>query len=189
MNPQHYPLQWPGGWPRTETARREQAQFRTTLPAALANLKKQIGMMGGKAVVLSSNVTLGQERPADCGVVAYFVWNGKPLAVPCDRWLKVEHNIQAIALTIEAMRGMERWGAKHMIEAMFTGFKALPSGPSQRHWTEVLGVSPGESIENISTAYRALAKKCHPDVGGDRQLWDELEAAWVTVKKERGVVA
>src|SRR4051794_26675 len=118
MTPTAHPLHWPNGWPKTEAMRREHARFKTTISAALANLKKQIQLMGGTGLVLSSNYTLGMENPKDCGVVAYFQWQGIAMAIPCDRWLRIEHNVQAIALTIEAMRGMERWGAKHMIKAM-----------------------------------------------------------------------
>ncbi len=187
MNPQHYPLQWPHGWPRTEKSKRESGRFKTTLAGALENLRSQIELMGGKNLVLSSNCTLGQSRPEDCGVVAYFNWNQKQLAVPCDRWSSVEANVQAIALTIEAMRGMERWGAKHMIEAMFTGFKLLPS--SNKKWNEVLGVSEHESSQIIVTRYRTLAKMCHPDAGGKREAWDELEQAYSDFKKERGITS
>lgn len=179
MNPQHYPLQWPPGWQRAQF--RERARFKTTLPSALSNLKKQIELMGGSQVILSSNCTLGHENPRDPGVVAYFLWSKKQLAVPCDRWDRVESNVQAIALTVEAMRGMERWGAKHMIEAMFTGFKLLPAGES-RAWWQVLGVDQSASLHQAKEAFRALAPTCHPDTGGTNNAMAELNAAWQTAQ-------
>ena len=111
MNQTAYPLQWPAGWPRTES--REGGRFKTTLNTALSALKREVELLGGRSLVLSSNVTLGNENPKDCGVVAYFELRGQFISIPCDRWNNVESNVKAITLTIEAMRGIERWGAKH----------------------------------------------------------------------------
>lgn len=44
---------------------------------------------------------------------------------------------------------------------------------------EVLQVAPGASEDQIRAAYRARAKELHPDAGGDRARWDELEAAYM----------
>lgn len=161
MSAQAYPLQWPSGWPRT--APRESGKFRTTLPAALAALKKEVGMLGGKGLVLSSNVTLGADRPGDPGVCAYFELRAQPIAIPCDRWQTVENNVKAIALTIEAMRGMERWGAKHMITAMFKGFKALPPRSTESCW-DILGIVSGSIVDEaaVVAAWRMKAKNRAP---------------------------
>lgn len=117
------------------------------------------------------------DRPSDPAVVAYFNYRGKNYAIPCDRWQKVEHNIRAIALTIEAMRGMERWGAKNMIKAMFQGFKALPGKAGSRPWWEVLNVPRECSKGMAEIAYREKAKKAHPDAGGSHEAMAELNQA------------
>lgn len=175
--PQAYPLHWPSAWPRTAKPETGSA-FRTTLPSALSSLREEIRRLGGTGLVLSSNCTLGNERPADPGVVAYFTWHGKSYAIPCDRWSKVEHNVRAIALTIEAMRGLERWGAKHMLEAMFHGFKALPGGKTSSAWWEVLRVPRTATLQQIREAYRALAKTEHPDAGGSDASMAALNKAY-----------
>jgi hypothetical protein len=158
-----YPLQWPSGWPRTTA--RESGRFKTELPSALKALKREVELLGGKGLVLSSNYTLGAERPADPGVVAYFDLRNQAIAVPCDRWQVLAHNVHAIALTIEAMRGMERWGAKHMITAMFKGFKALPARSGPSCW-EVRGVPQTASEPEVMAAWRRKAVDAHPDRGG-----------------------
>ena len=135
--------------------------------------------MGGKQLVLSSNYTLGSENSSEPGVVAYFSWGDLQVAIPCDRWSRIEHNVQAIALTVKAMRGMERWGAKHMIKAMFTGFKALPSPKvSKRAWWDVLGVAKTAGSEETNRAYRDLVKKYHPDHGGDSEEFIAVQLAY-----------
>lgn len=184
MTPTAYPLQWPPGWPRE--ANRLVARFKTTLPAALANLQNQLKLMNCEAVVLSSNYTLGAANPKDPGVVAYFTWvetrNPRKeiqMAIPCDRWAHIEDNVHAIALTVEAMRGMERWGAKHMIRAMFTGFKALPAGNGES-WQTVLGVRYGCNLDEVKIAYRELAKRHHPDNGGNAEAFRRVQEAYET---------
>jgi hypothetical protein len=184
-----YPLCWPPAWPKTELAKKENGKFKQSLAAALNNLKVECSRLGGKNLVLSSNYTLGNERPAESGVVAYFLLDDKSIAIPCDRWRLVEHNVQAIALTIGAMRGMERWGAKHMITAMFSGFKALPEKSSGLDPWEVLGMtrSVTTTAEEITEAYRRKSRTEHPDAGGSherfRVLREAHDLAMATVRK------
>ena len=187
MTPRAYPLLWPEGWPRTNIHSR--GPYRTSLPGALDNLKREIGLLCGpevgRTLILSSNVLLGAERPADPGVVAYFTWDQQALAIPCDRWNAVEHNVQAIALTIEAMRAMDRHGAKQMVRAMFRGFVALP-GPANgaRPWREVLGAV--RTLDELEARYRTMAMGHHPDRGGSHALMAELNAARDAARKELG---
>jgi hypothetical protein len=167
MSANAYPLQWPKGWPITEDKLREKAQFKATLESALIKLRKEISLMGGKGLVLSSNYTLGANNPNNPGVVAYFTLEEANIAIPCDRWYRIEQNVHAIALTIEAMRGIERWGAKHMIKAMFTGFKALPEKGSGIDPHKVLGIEKQNPSEaEITAAFRTKAKLYHTDIPG-----------------------
>jgi len=41
----------------------------------------------------------------------------------------------------------------------------------------VLGISPGSTPQEIRSAWRQLAKKCHPDAGGDAQQMIQLNEA------------
>jgi curved DNA-binding protein CbpA len=45
------------------------------------------------------------------------------------------------------------------------------------HYT-VLGVLPGADRHTIQTAYRALARRYHPDFGGDEHLMARVNEAW-----------
>lgn len=42
---------------------------------------------------------------------------------------------------------------------------------------QTLGVSPQASAEEIKAAHRKLARRHHPDVGGDAQLFAAIQAA------------
>lgn len=183
-----YPLAWPPGWPRTEPGKRERSRFDATVPGALAFLEDEVRRLGAKGLVLSSNYTLGRP-PDDPGVCAYFEYQDVRAAIPCDRWVKVEDNLHAIAKTIEAMRGIERWGAKHMVKAAFTGFAALPApGQSTRGWREVLELNPGDGIPSkVEAAYKRLRSEKHPDKGGSPAAFHEVQTAYEQARAELGI--
>lgn len=186
MNPQAYPLQWPHGWDRTLPPR-QKGRFQKTLAGSLEFLQTELRLLGAKNLILSSNYTLGQSSPADPGVCAYFEFKGIHYAIPCDRWSRVEHNVAAIGLTVEAMRGMERWGAKNMIQAMFSGFKALPAaaGVAKKPWWEVLAVDRATPWPAIEANYRSLSKTRHPDAGGSVEAMTELNEAIQEARRAR----
>jgi DnaJ-domain-containing protein 1 len=86
----------------------------------------------------------------------------------------VKDNVRAVGKTIEALRGIERWGASDMMERAFSAFEALPA-PEQ--WWQVLGVSASASAAEIDAAYRAKARAAHPDTGGSDAAMARLNAA------------
>tara|TARA_B100000035_G_C20996478_1_gene552752 strand:+ start:22 stop:813 length:792 start_codon:yes stop_codon:yes gene_type:complete len=47
---------------------------------------------------------------------------------------------------------------------------------------DVLGVNAGSSDQEIKTAYRRLAKKHHPDAGGNQQRFAEISSAYESIK-------
>lgn len=176
-----YPLTWPPGRPRTKF--RESARFKTTLGAAVDRVREEVRMLGGATLVISSNQPLRRDglpsaRPGyigDTGVAVYFKLKGKPMCFACDRWHGVENNMQAIAKTIEALRGIERWGTGQMVQQAFTGFTALPA--PEQPW-QVLGLETSRPTrEQIDEAHRRLAAEHHPDRGGDGDKMARINAA------------
>jgi len=139
-----YPLYWPEGWKRTEY-RRGSAFKIAAFGKARDLLLAEIRRMGGSNIVLSTNISLrndglpyaGQRNPYDPGVAVYFLHKKRQMSFACDAYRKVEENAYAIAKTIEALRGIERWGASDMMERAFSGFKAL-SAATSRAWWDVL---------------------------------------------------
>lgn len=49
----------------------------------------------------------------------------------------------------------------------------------------VLGCDEGDSIDQIRDRYRALARRHHPDAGGDAATMRSLNQAWETIVLER----
>jgi len=180
-----FPLSWPRGWPRTKNPSR--SRFDVPFTSARDGLMEQIRLLGGRLPVLSSDLELrrdglpyaNQREPADKGVAVYFEWKGQPRVFACDRWDRIKDNIRALEKTIEAIRGIERWGASDMLERAFTGFTALPSPGAKRSWREVLGFERASNPdrEGIELAFRSKAKRAHPDAGGSTEAMAELNAA------------
>lgn len=190
-----YPLQWPDNIPRY-SRQREAGQFRTALPSAIKNVKDSLRLFAsdsGKAmtnVVISSNATLGIDKPSDPGVAVWFVWDGLTVCIPVDRYAKIEANLQAIHHIVEARRVELRHGTLALVRATFTGFLALPpAGNRPRPWRAVLEIDANAQVTAvlIETAYRRLAKKAHPDAGGSHAAMAELNSARDEALKEIGL--
>lgn len=179
-----YPLHWPQGWPRAKNPQR--SRFDVSFVNARDGLFDEIGRMSGRYIVLSTNIELrrdglpyaNQPEPRDSGVTVYFERKGKQMVFACDRWDRVKDNMRAIEKTIEAMRGIERWGASDMLERAFSAFEALPP-PTRKTWREILGFPPGAKPDRdvIELAFRSKAKTDHPDGGGSSEAFSELQDA------------
>jgi DnaJ domain len=187
-----YPLAWPETFPRS--TRREASRFKATLASALKNVETSLKMFGkdsGKPVsdiVLSSNVTLGFERPDDPGVAVWFKWENRQVCIPCDRYTSAAENLQAIHHVLEARRTELRHGTLALVRATMSGFIALPK-QAGADWWEVLKLPRDASRADIETRFRELARERHPDRGGSDHQMAELNRARSEALKERGDAA
>lgn len=202
---QRYPLSWPNGWKRTASHQRKRAAFHQTktvyhtrndgsqsawkqkeslsVGSALGRLDSELRRLGARDVLLSSNLRVNLDgRPSaaqakmldDPGVACYFKLNGSPRVLACDKWLSAAENIAAVAGHIQAIRAQDRYGVG-TLEQAFAGYAALP--PTAADWWTVLGVSREATTEQIDTAFKALARKHHPDVGGDHAQMAKITEA------------
>ena len=186
-----YPLQWPEGKPRTKYP--ERSRFNVGPATARDELFRELEMLGGKNIVVSTNVKLrldglpyaSQRDPDDRGVAVYFSYKGNQVCFCCDRWDLIKDNMQAIRHTISALRGIARWGTGDMVEAAFRGFTALPPPKKEIHWTHILDIGSAYSIEEIEAQYKSLARKHHPDNGGDVEKMAEINRAIEQARKEK----
>ena len=191
-----YPLYWPEGRKKTRSYNRESARFDTSFARARDNIVREIELLCGRYTksnsIISTNVPLrrdglplaGHRVPDDTGVAVYFTYKGKQVCFACDRWKNIADNMQAIAKTIEALRGIARWGTGDMLEAAFRGFAALPDHTNARSWREVLGVAPTSPRNDVHSAYMRLRSEHHPDKGGNASRFAEVQAAWESAQRE-----
>ena len=179
MTIEAYPLAWPPGRPRQHG--REHARFKVTLGRAIEDVQYEVKMLGGRDLIISTNLPLRKDGVPyargtvwDVGVAVYFKYKKRDVSFACDRWSRIEANMRAIALTVGALRGIDRWGTGDMVDAAFTGFAALPA--PEQPW-QVLGVGAHASREEIERAFRSLASEHHPDRGGDPHQMARINAA------------
>jgi len=183
-----YPLDWPEAWARTPHHKQQRSRFDVTLFKAAEQLLAEIRRSGGVNIVISSNVPVRNDglprsdrnQPVDAGVAVYFTRAGAEHCIPCDKWDLPGDNMRAIAKTLEALRGIERWGAKSMVDAAYRGFQALPPPAGvapQTPWWQVLGVPRGTPLDVAELVYRDRARKAHPDAGGNADAMAELNRA------------
>ena len=191
-----YPLQWPEGRDRIPANKRLRSPFRTSFQRAVENVQRSLRGFQRDAgvkiehVVLSSNVDLMNDNPADPGAAVWFMMDGQWVAFAVDRFRDVASNVQAIHHIIEARRTELRYGGLEIVRQTFRSFIALPSpaGEKKRTWREILGAGQFPTANEIERLYREKAKTAHPDAGGSDAAMAELNWARKEAMKEMGYV-
>lgn len=195
-----FPLQWPDGWARTPFDDRSVSRFVTGMARALRELLRELNLLGAANVVITSDLPrrpngMPYGEAADAGIAVWFVLDGEERVFACDRWALAAENVHAIALSIAALRGIERWGAGDIVVRAFQGFKALPApgataNPTARPWWVVLCVirnplePPAATLAKARRAYRMLMRVAHPDAGGEHDQAAELTNAMEQARAE-----
>lgn len=188
-----YPLTWPVG--RKRSTHKSSDRFDISFARARDACAYEVRLLGGKNLIVSSNVPLRRDglpyadfkTPEDNGVAVYFEYKGKQMCFACDRWARTTGNMQAIAKTIEALRGIARWGTGDMMEAAFTGFAALPApGQTTHGWRQILEVDQAEArYEFVEQSYKRLRSQAHPDrPGGNGDRFAAIQKAWDMAQQE-----
>ena len=146
------------------------------MATARDGLLEELRLLGASRVLLSTNIELrldglpyaNRRAPGDAGVAVYYTWKDDQYVFSCDRWERVGDNVQAIRKTIQALRGIERWGTGDAMRAAFTGLKALPEAgqASGTPWWTVLGCERDATADVIRRRYKVRAMATHPDRGG-----------------------
>jgi hypothetical protein len=202
-----FPLCWPAGWKRAKSRARadfgkeKQSSYtvgdktyvsrrreRLTVNEGVGRLLATLKRMGvpDYNVIVSTNVRTrldglpysNQSEPSDPGVAVYWKRYGQQKCMAVDRYDKVADNLAAIAATLEAMRAIDRHGGAEILERAFLGFQQLPPPfAGQRPWKDVLELNGDATIEKAEERYRDLAKKYHPDHGGDPVKFAEVADA------------
>ncbi len=187
-----YPLQWPIGWNRTKhpaLSRFGTHWDKPSIHAATQKLITEIRMLGGKDVIISTDLKLkqdglpysSQKEPEDRGAAVYFKWNKEDIVIACDTFNKIGCNLWAMAKTIEAMRGIDRWGCSELLNRAFSGFKALPeSTDGLTSWWDILEIDKSSGEQDVKSAFRLKAKTYHPDNPdtGDSLKFKQIKAAY-----------
>lgn len=207
---QAYPLTWPAGWKRTRNPerskfgkRKQHATYsysvkdRITIGEAVRDLLDELRKMGvsENKVIISTNLKLRldglpysqQKEPSDAGVSVWWKKGEVNRVIALDKYDRIADNIYAVAKTIEALRGIDRWGSGEILERTFTGFDALPPPATTEGWWQVFGVGAFEKSDYVEEVYKKARWKAHPDQGGSSEQFQKVQDAWAAFKIERGL--
>ncbi|MBX9918835.1 MAG: molecular chaperone DnaJ [Mycolicibacterium frederiksbergense] len=188
-------------WPGVETRSRERSQFSAPWSATLELLDRELFYLGpGRQYPPSVLQVALRERdfridgmpranaiPSHPGVIVNIQSTKGPLSFPCDKFDRWKDNLRAIALGLEALRKVERYGITPGDE-QYQGWKALPREAAAPAFTadaaeaflREVAAEQGEGLDigTLQQAYRRAVFTTHPDRNdGDRTRFDLVEAA------------
>ena len=213
MSRSPYPLQWPEGWKRTVNRQGRgtspgQAKFEGQFARDRDSVIRQLKRRGSNIVITSDLPTRNDGVPyadafaRDPGIAVYWVEKGHERVIACDRWKTHALNMRAIDLSLEALRGLDRWGASEMVERAFAGFAALPAGSgeefipqkkpaagknSSRRRSGRGATSSAASGPSSSIARRGIEAK--GDKGQARALAEKVLGGWIDGNVEIGALS
>ena len=165
---------WPPEFSRTRTSDQFSAGWLDTLDL----LQRELGKLDAANVVIElaldeSEIRLdgwprANARPTHPGVIVSFDSRHGPLRYGTDAFPRWQSNVRAIALGLEALRKVDRYGIGRRGE-QYVGWKALGTGGGQ--------VERGRQLIGEHGGVTAALKATHPDHGGDREDFEAVQAA------------
>ena len=205
-------VMWPGK-PTASYARRR-SPFRAGWTQTSTLLDRELAQQRARQVVLqmyvrerdirNDGMIRADARPDQPGVVLSFEGKYGPVQMPCDRFFDWQDNVRAIALSLEALRTVDRYGVTQKGE-QYAGWKALPAAAgvlaTPEEAARLIAKETGwdtpdrwstpilNSAEQFQSAYRAAAQRVHPDKGGMHEAWITLQRAVDILKRHHGMTS
>lgn len=182
-------------WPHPQV-RHERSPFTARWPQTRDLLLREADQLGATLLVIEldlSRADLRQDgeiranaRLASGKVRVSLDTRHGPMRFACDRYhagaLSWQANARAVALTMEALRTVERYGAVHTAE-QYQGFIAIESrvggfssADEALRWVKSKAGAEAATA-TPRAAYRAAARVLHPDAGGLLEDWTILDQA------------
>lgn len=195
----------PGGWEGPHTPN-DQRRSRQTFKAGWADtmnlLDRELWYLGAENFVIEADFReqdirldglpkANARQPDFPGIRLAFDSDHGPLIYQTDTCVYWQHNVRSIALGLEALRAVDRYGITHRAE-QYTGFKAI-AAPVQLfntvddavNWLvdpDTIGFVGARGVE-LPKVLKIVARRYHPDNGGDPQMWAKYDKAAQMVKK------
>lgn len=177
-------------WPTGErTAAQRWSPFKASWASTLDLLERELRMLGVEAddvVVIEAGYRASEirmdglprrdARPNDPAVILNFRSKFGPLRYGCDTFTTHEANLRGVALALEALRAVDRYGVSKRGE-QYRGWLGLPSGEepiTTEEALEFLARFADNGTRDPRSLYRRAAMRLHPDVGGDPEEFKRL---------------
>jgi hypothetical protein len=186
---------WPGQ--QTPHSERRWSPFKAGMRQTLSLLTRELGFLNAQHPVMEVAIPPEKFRidgkpRADATathpgvVVSLPKTNVGALRYACDAFYEWQDNLRAIALGLEALRKVERYGITKRGE-QYVGFKQLPpggiqlgAGMTQDEALSIIAEHSGDATgdDDLPTLIRRAKAAAHPDRNdGDRAAWDRVERA------------
>ncbi|MGW5556883.1 hypothetical protein ACWER9_06625 [Micromonospora sp. NPDC003944] len=179
-------------------ARRDARRFRADWQDTLDMLSHEAELLGAQTVVLQVDVTEGEirrdgmlranARVSFPGVRVAIDSRHGPLTYATDQYDSWRANTRAVALSLEALRAVDRYGVSKRGE-QYRGWTAIAANAAEMTLTpdeaarvlaDASGVDATElrgSAKAVQAAYRHAVRTAHPDAGGRADVFRLLTAA------------
>jgi hypothetical protein len=179
-------------------ARRSRYVFKANWNDTVNLLDREVALLGAEHFVIEADFSESDIRldglpranarqPEFPGVRVAFESKHGPLVYQTDVCAFWQHNVRSIALGLEALRAVDRYGISGRAE-QYTGFRAIeaPRVASTFNTVEAAlawlqsedcaGFS-GAGALNIRSLVKHAMNQHHPDRGGDPAKWTKVEQA------------
>ena len=167
---------WPGT--KRDSWKRQDGRFRANYSKTLDLLEDELRKLRAKNITIECYFSRDEirndgwpkssARPTEPGIVLSFTSRDKEMSFPCDTYKAWENDLRAIALSLEALRSVDRYGVTQHGE-QYKGWAKLPEAPASMPVKDALAFINLHSQISITnpeafrSAYREAARKLHPD--------------------------
>lgn len=197
----------PEMWPGVVTISRKKSPFGVNWSSTMQLLEAEVRALRGRQVTFALAVRADQirgdggvyakARIQDPSVIISLTSGADRLAFPCDRFNWWEDNVRGIALAMEALRKVDRYGVQ--TGRQYQGFKALPATTQALDWDGAIAtleefsgtfVHAGDPSEEAARlAVRRARARTHPDTNGNSASdFHRVQAAAAVISQRLGVV-
>jgi hypothetical protein len=165
----------------------ERSRFKSGYGKTLDLLDRELSHMGAVDVIIQAGFSAdsirldgwprGKAIPMHPACSLQFRTGKETLTFRAILYDRFEDNLRAIALSLEALRVVDRYG---VVEGQqYAGFKRLaPPAP-----TDFIMTYGDGNTRDVEAIYRAAARRLHPDHGGSHEAFVAMQQAYEIHRK------
>lgn len=157
--------------------RKRYASFRVSYARTLKDLEYEIDQVKGREVIIGvvadeRDIRLDGQMRADARIrgsgveLSFEIPDGRRLVFHSDVHYDWKDNLRAIALGLESLRAVQRYGITTGIGEQYAGFAQLTAGGPQR----------GKQLVDAAGGMRQALMRHHPDHGGNEADFVDVDA-------------